>query len=101
VVAFYSCAVSAVDDKFWALLNDEGSDFLSNASIVVESLELTDGLWGELGAGVKAKNILSHICSRLSALDLGCHDRETRNRMDGLRVRACLLAQRFHVMSLV
>ena len=101
MVALAPNNVGTVEERIWARLNDSRVEFLGSADSIVTSLEMTDGLWAELGALSKAKHILSHICSRLNAADLGCHDRETRVKIDRVREKACVLMTHFHVMSLM
>lgn len=101
MVALFPNGVETVEDRLWALLNDEKVDFLSSAGAIVTALDLTDGVWSEAGAASRAGRLLSHVCSRLNAMDLACQDGPTRSKIDKLRGRACILVQRFHVLSFV
>lgn len=88
----------AVKDRMWSMLNgaDDVMDFCKTAESVMLALKLTDGLWKELDYAYKAREIVTHIGSRLFAMSGTCQHHQTHLKIESVKEEANRMALHFH-----
>lgn len=88
----------AVKDRIWSMLNESDSamDFCNKAESVMFVLKMTDGLWNELNYAYKAREIVTHISSRLFAMSGTCQHHQTHLKIESVKEEANRMALHFY-----